>query len=66
MYISLNLNYRMLICNITIYNTSKYKYDVTRAMQALAHVHVALSRGLACHVTSTWARAENAAFLHLI
>ena len=66
MYISLNLNYRILICTITIYNTSKYKYDVTCATQALARVHVALPRGLGCHVASTWARAENAVFLHLI
>ena len=30
------------------------------ATQALAWVHVALPRGLACHVASTWVQAINA------
>ena len=65
MSVSLNPNYLMLLCTITICNTSKYKYDVTRATQALARVRVALAHGLECHVASTWARVKNSPFCHL-
>ena len=50
----------------TYYNLCNKKYMCIirhlSATQALARVRVALPRGLACHVASTWARAKNARF----
>ena len=54
----------------TYYNLCNKKYICIMchlsATQALAWVGTLVSRGLACHVTSTCACAENAPFLHLI
>ena len=51
---------RMLICTITLIlrvNINMHTCHI-RTTQALAWVRVALSRGLACHVASTWSRAK--------
>ena len=56
--VSLNPNYRMLICTIKIILTiNKYAHITLRRVGA-AWARVALPRGLACHVAPTWVPRE--------
>ena len=60
--VSLNSDYGMLICTITLILRVYINIHATchlRAMQALAWARLALPRGLACHVAPTWILHEN-------
>ena len=56
-------NRKTYIYYITLYVIN---INILRATQAFARVHVAEPRGLACHVASTWARANITPFFPII
>ena len=62
--ISLNPNYRMLICTITnIFTININNTHVTPRRVGVAWACVALPHGPKCHVASTWPRANKSPFL---